>query len=147
MRLLFGQDKYVAECVGYGLGTVFSGPYVALGFLDDTGTVRGGAIFNNYNGSNIEVTVYAPKMAARGLIRAVLHYAFVQLKCNRLSARTRKNNKLAQKSLLRMGFVSEAKLPLYYGPNKNDAAILYRMDRETALKRWLNGLAISANPS
>lgn len=139
MRLLFGQDKYVADVVGFGLGVVFSGPYVAIGFMDDGGNVRGGAIFNHYNGSNVEVTVYAPKMAARGLIRAVLHYVFVQLKCNRLTARTRRDNKLAQKSLMRLGFKFEANLPLYYGPNKNDAAILYRMDRETALKRWLHG--------
>jgi RimJ/RimL family protein N-acetyltransferase len=139
VKLLFGQNEYVAGVVGDGLGVMFSGPYVAIGFLDDSGAVKGGAVFNNYNGSNIEVTVYAPRMAARGLIRAVLHYCFVQLGCNRLTARTRRNNKLAQKSLLRMGFAFEASLPLYYGPNKNDAAILYRMDRKTALKRWLNG--------
>lgn len=121
------------------LGTVFSGPYEAIGFLDDSGNLRGGALFNNYNGSNIEVSVYAPNMATRGMIRAVMHYAFVQLGCNRITARTRKDNKTAQKMLPRMGFKYEASLKLYYGQRSNDAAVLYVIDRETALKRWLNG--------
>jgi len=139
VKLLFGQNEYVGGIVGSALGVTFYGPYSSIGFLDDTGHVRGGAIFNNYNGSNIEVTVYAPNMATRGMIRAVMHYVFVQLGCNRMTARTRRNNKAAQKALPRMGFKYEATLQLYYGPGKNDAAVLYWIDRETAIERWLNG--------
>lgn len=139
MKLLFGQSEYVGQAMAVALGTVFSGPYEAIGFLDDSGNLRGGALFNNYNGSNIEVSVYAPNIATRGMIRAVMHYAFAQLGCNRITARTRKDNKTAQKMLPRMGFRYEASLKLYYGPRPNDAAVLYMIDRETALKRWLNG--------
>lgn len=139
MRLLFGQSERVGGLLAGALDTVFTGPYEAIGFVDDENRLRGGVVFNNYNGSNIEISVYAPKMAARGLIRAVLHYVFVQLRCNRLTARTRKNNKLAQRSLARLGFTFEAALPLYYGPEKNDTAILYRMERNVAMNRWING--------
>ena len=138
MKLLFGQSEYVGGIVAQALGVVFSGPYEAIGFVDDAGKIRGGAIFNNYNGSNIEVTVYAKNIATRGMIRAMLHYVFVQLKCNRVSARTHRWNKTAQKMLPRMGFEYEATLKQYFGPEKRDDAILYRMDRKTALERWLS---------
>lgn len=136
MRLLFGQSEYVGQAMAGALGTVFAGPYEAIGFVDDAGRLRGGALFNNFNHSNIEVTVYAPNLATRGMIRAVMHYAFVQLGCNRMTARTRKDNKTAQKMLPRMGFKYEATLQLYYGPQKNDAAVLYWISRDEALKRW-----------
>jgi RimJ/RimL family protein N-acetyltransferase len=139
VKLLFGQDEYVAQAMGGALGVVFNGPYTAIGFVDDVGNLRGGALFNNYNGSNVEVSVYAPGLAARGLIRACMHYVFVQLGCNRMTARTRKDNRTAQKMLPRMGFKYEATLQLYYGPQKNDAAVLYWISRDDALKRWLHG--------
>lgn len=139
MRLLFGHDEYVGQSMGVALNTVFHGPYVAIGFVDDAGALRGGALFNNYNRSNIEVTVYAPNIATRGMIRAVMHYAFIQLGCNRISARTRRDNKIAQKMLPRMGFKYEATLNQYYGPERKDAAILYWIDRATAMQRWLHG--------
>jgi RimJ/RimL family protein N-acetyltransferase len=147
VKLLFGNDRYVAEIVGDALGIFISPPYTAIGFLDDAGSIRGGAIFNNYNQSNIEVTVYAKNIATRGMIRAVMHYVFVQLNCNRLTARTRKSNKVAQKMLPRMGFKYEATLQLYYGPDKNDAAVLYWIDRQTALERWLDGKPASPDAS
>lgn len=138
MKLLFGQNEDVGQIVGDALGVIFHGPYEAIGFLDNAGYVRGGAIFNNYNGSNIEVTVYAPNMATRGMIRAVMHYVFVQLKCNRLTAKTRRSNKTAQKMLPRMGFSFETTLKQWYGADRKDDAVQYVLTRDDALGKWLN---------
>lgn len=141
MNFVFGQDEFIAKYVGDALGLVFSGPYVAIGFVDEAGTLRGGAVFNNYNKSNIDLTIYCPGVTTRGLIRVVMHYVFVQLKCNRMTGRTRLDNKNTQKLLPRLGFKYEATQKQYYGPDKNDAAVMYMIDRETAVKRWLNGLS------
>lgn len=147
MRLIFGQDDYIAGFVSHYLGIAIVPPFTAIGFIDDAGQIRGGVVFNGFNRSNIDLTVYAPNVATRGAIRAVLHYVFIQLGCNRVTARTMRTNKTAQKMLPRLGFEFETISPQWFGPERADDAIVYRMTRKTALERWLNGLPTSANPS
>lgn len=132
-ELIFDLDGQVAEYVGDRLGLVFHPPFVAIGFARD-GKVQGGAIFNDYNGSNIEVSFYAPRFQ-RGIGRALLHYAFIQAGCNRLSAHTRPTNDQAIKLFHKLGFVLEALRPRYFRDGGD--ALLFRLDREIALKRWL----------
>lgn len=132
-ELLFDLDSRVAAYVGEKLNVTFYPPYVAIGFAKN-GQVQGGAIFNDFNGSNIEVSFYAPRFQ-RGIGRALLHYAFVQAGCNRLSAHTRVTNFPTIKLLLKLGFEFEAKRPRFFG--NGDDALLFRLDREIALSRWL----------
>lgn len=139
MRLVFGQDDLIASEVGRALQTVIHPPYTAIGFADASNTLRGGAVFNNYNGSNIELTMFAPRAVTKGLIRSIVHYVFVQLECNRLSARTKRSNKPAQVMLPKIGFKYETTLKQYFGKEKSNDAVLFCLDSKTASERWLNG--------
>jgi hypothetical protein len=133
--MLFGQDEAVAEYVGRMLGMVIHPPFTAIGFLRD-GDLVGGAVFNGYNGANIELTLYCPNVS-RGTIRGMVHYAFVQLGCIRVTAKTKRANKRACRNLNKAGFQFEAILRRFFGPQTADDAIVYRLDREIALPRWL----------
>ena len=138
MKLIFGHDEFIANAVGQALGVSIHPPYTAIGFADASEVIRGGAVFNNYNGSNIELTMFAPRAVTKGLIRAIVHYVFVQLECNRLSARTKRSNKPAQVMLPKIGFKWEANLKAYYGKEKSNDAVLFCLDRKTALSKWSN---------
>lgn len=136
MRLVFGHDDDVADFVSQSLGIVIYPPFTAIGFAKASGLV-GGAVFNGFNGSNIEVTMYAPRGMLRGVLRALAHYTFVQLRCNRVTARTKRSNKPVQRMLTRGGFAFEGVMKRYFGPDRMDDAMLYRLDKETALQRWI----------
>jgi len=138
VNIVFGHDEYIAGYVAsnLGLSPFQPGTYAAIGFITNEGQLIGGAVFDSYNGSNVEVTIYAPSGLKRGVIRAIVHYAFTQLKCNRLSARTKKSNKLVQKILPKLGFKFEGIAPLYFGTGKENSAVMYGLDRATALSKW-----------
>ena len=135
MQLAFGYDEAVAKYVGENLGVTIHPPFVAIGIVSHE-TLIGGMVFNNYNGSNIDVTVFTAKPATRGIIRAGAHYVFNQLGCNRVSAITRRSNSRASRVIPKMGFKYEATKKRWFGPEKADDGIAYVMLREHAA-RWL----------
>lgn len=138
MRLLFGQDVYVADYVSAGLGLAIRPPYTAIGVISSSGSLVGGIIFHAYNGSVIEMTAYCPQSMKRGVIRGIAHYVFVQLGCNRLYARTRRNNRSMCKMFPKIGFSFKCVLEQHFGPEKKDDAVLYSIGKDVALQRWLN---------
>jgi len=133
---IFGHDDAIAELVGTLLGQPIHPPYTAIGFADHRGNICGGGVINSYNGSNIEVTIYLPRMS-RDAIKIMLAYVFLQLNCNRLTGTTKNSNIQAKKALEKLGFKYEAVLKDWFGPGKANAGVMYRMDRKTALKKWL----------
>ena len=135
MNLIFGHDQAVAEYVAAGLGVVIHPPFVAIGVVKDD-RLAGGMVFNGFTGANIEITAFGPGCMHRGIIRAALHYVFEQSNVLRLTARTKRSNKLVCKLLPRLGFQFEAVLKNYYGPQRGDDAILYRLTRGDAA-RWI----------
>lgn len=138
MKLLFGQDDLVAELVASNLGMVISPPFVAVGIVDRNGVISGGFVFNHFNGFNLEVSAYGPGLMKRGIIRAVMHYAFVQSNALRLTARTRRGNTNMRKILPRMGFEFEGISREMYGPGKENDAINFRMTRPMAVAaKWI----------
>lgn len=141
MRVLLGHDDAVAEWAGKRLGLRFSRPYVAIGFLDADGTLSGAAVFNGWNGSNIDVTVYGPRCMTRQTIAVVYGYVFRQLKANRLTARTARANKAMQRLLPRIGFKWEGIAPRYYGAGRKHDAIVYSLMPENAEKWMKSGIA------
>lgn len=141
MTPIFGHDDAIAEIVGKLLGQTIHPPYTAIGFTDHQGNLCGGAVFNSYNGSNIDLTVYLPR-TDRAAIKVIVAYVFVQLECNRLTARTKTTNVRAKKALEKIGFKFEAVLKNWFGPGKQNSGVMYRLDKQTALERWLpNGRA------
>lgn len=136
MRPLFGADSAVAEWVGNGLRKPIHPPYTAIGWVDERGNIRAGAVFNQWNGSNIEVTIYGPRGFGKDAIKSVFRYAFTQLRANRLTATTERANKTMQRILPRMGFKFESVQPKYYGPHRKNDGIVFRMLRDEC--RWIN---------
>ncbi len=135
MDLLYGHDVLVADWVGEKLGRRIFPPFTAIGVVD-TNALKGGLVFNEYSGPNIEVTMFGPHCLSRKVLKATGVYVFSELKCLRLTARTKRSNKLMQKLLPRLGFDYEATLKNYFGPTRADDALLFRLTEEYASK-WM----------
>lgn len=134
MDLVFGQDETVAQLVAKELGINFCPPFVAIGIEKD-GSLIGGFVYNNYNKHNIEISWYGPGTLQRHILRAAFYnYPFAQLNVLRLTAATKRSNKLVCRLLPRLGFTYEATLKNYFGPAKSDDAIVYRLTEQDAQK-------------
>ena len=135
MNLVFGQDDAVAKYVGDNIAVPMVPPYVAIGGTRDGQTLCIGVVFNQYNGSNIEISLYGPRGLTRGNIRGIYDYAFKQLGVNRVTANTRRSNKRMQRMLPKFGFKFEGISARYFGPTKADDAIRFVLFPEDAEKR------------
>jgi RimJ/RimL family protein N-acetyltransferase len=136
MHIVLGQDEAVGQFAAERLGRAIIPPFTSMGIVGDDGQLAGAIIYNGYNGANIEISFYGPGTMHRRFIKAAFAYPFDQLKVIRLTARTKRSNKLMCKLLARLGFTYEATLKNYFGPSRGDDAILYRMTRSEAAK-WL----------
>lgn len=133
MRIALGGDEHVAEFVGKKLGVAFHPPFTCMGVVDDEGLLIGGAVFNGYNGFNIDFSMYAPGMVNKRFMRAFFDYPFNQLGVLRLSARTRRANKRVCDLLTRLGFKFEGVADRYFGPQRRDDAMCYALHKDKAL--------------
>lgn len=129
----------VGHWVAERLSIALHPPFVAIGLASDAGEAKGGFVYNCYNHTNIEISYYGPGTLSRSVIRAAFWaYPFEQLGVLRLTASTKRSNKLVRKLLPRLGFEFEAVLKNYYGPTRNDDAMVFRLDRKAA-ERWKRG--------
>lgn len=136
MRAVYGRDQLVADYISQGTNHQFHPPYVGIGFTRDGHSLCFGALYNAYNGSNIEITLYGPKAATRFVLAEIFRYPFRQLKVNRLTAKTARSNKKMQRIMPRMGFVFEGTQKRYFGPSRADDALLFAMFPEQA-EKWM----------
>ena len=138
MRLIVDQPQIVATFVGAGLGLTFVPPYTALGWVmvrpNGEWRLAAGAVFNDYNGSNVEISIYGPQALTRQSLKEALRYVFLQLRCVRLTAKTKRDNSRMRKLLPRLGFELEGTLKHYFGPLQS--ARVYRLDAAAAQK-WM----------
>lgn len=125
IRLRFDSEA-IGAFVAQHLQRPITPPFVAVG-VERRGELVAGAIFNNYNLWNVDVTVYGPGAFYRGVMRALAHYAFKQLKVGRVTATTRRDNHKAQRMLEQFGFQKEAEQLRYFGPSTDEDAFVYRM--------------------
>jgi RimJ/RimL family protein N-acetyltransferase len=127
-----GLDLAVTQWLA-SLGIRFTPPFVTLA-IRDRGNIIAAAVFNDYQGTNINMSVvFARRIAlTRGNLRALFTYPFVTLGVNRLSVRTSATNMPVRKQIRRLGFRPEGKHPQYYG---STAAISYGMLRADC--KWL----------
>lgn len=132
------EKEAVAQWIMGNLGRRAVKPYQCLAAINSEGRLVGGALFNNYNGNQVDLSVYGPGVASRKALRAICRYAFVVLKCSRMTVRTtRKRSTIIGGSplngprgiLTRMGFTFEACAHEYYAPGKGGDAMVYRMLR------------------
>ena len=115
----------IGEYVGKRLGGKIGQPYTAFGFMTDDKKPLSAFVFNDYNGSNIEMTgVSEPGGLTRAVLRYVFNYAFEQCGCRRLTIRTKKQNKAMLKLAPRLGFKYEGIAKHFY---EDDDAVVFRM--------------------
>jgi RimJ/RimL family protein N-acetyltransferase len=122
-RVLLYADDLVAGWMEAQTGEVIIPPYTAFGIIDPDGQLGGAMVFNDFNEGNVEVSLVAPKRVSRGLLRMAAVYAFSQLDCRRISARTRASNLRVRKFIEKVGFQQEGVLRAYY--RDGDDAVLY----------------------
>ena len=75
----------------------------------------------------------------RDMLSLIAEFVFLQLGCLRLTARTHRRNRLAQKLLSRAGFEYEATQKRYFGPDKGDDALLFVLWPQAALSAGCGG--------
>jgi RimJ/RimL family protein N-acetyltransferase len=103
MKLVLNQDQQVAEYVDrLSLRRRKWSDFVAIGLADKNGDLCAGAVFCNMEKPNIQIHV-GIEAAAPGFIAAIVHYAFVQLGCGRMTAFIRKSNSEAQRFAKKLG--------------------------------------------
>lgn len=99
------------------------GPWFECIGLERDGNIVAVAVFNDYTGDNIELTVASEgRWAFRGVIRRALHYAFREQGCKRITAHIRPSNERALSAARRVGFKDEGRARRWFG--NEDAIIL-----------------------
>lgn len=134
IQLVFDQHDLVADWVVERIGALIAKPYVAIGATRDGKTLCGGAVFNNWNGHNIEITLASEGCLTRGTIKAVYNYLFVQSKAGRVSAQTRRSNKVMRNMFPKFGFEFEGVARNFYGPKRADDAFRFVLFPDNARK-------------
>lgn len=140
MRLVFDEDEVVAAWVALQLGQSPDEDYGtsrAIGIED--GNLIAGVIYNFHRPEqgDIDMTIAAvtPRWATRGNVAALLHYPFIQLDCQRVTALAAAGNTRSRIFLNGIGFKQEGVKRRGYG---DDDMIIHGMLREEAM-RWLKG--------
>lgn len=134
--LLFGHDATVAEWVGQKIGKPFSAPFTAIGTLGADGRLTGGAVFTNYTGDAVEISIAGGGVVCRSFWAATAHYVFEQLKCSRLSVHTSEKNKRVRRMAPKFGFVYEGTARKMYGKHNGLAYSLVLSDLPKFRERW-----------
>jgi RimJ/RimL family protein N-acetyltransferase len=85
----------------------FQAPYTAIGWTDEAGAILGGAVFNNWNGANVELSLAGRGSISRQAFRDIARYVFGQLGCRRLTMHTKASNLRLILQAERNGFARE----------------------------------------
>jgi len=137
------ENEAIGSWCATKLGTAVYPPYFAVGIAkDENEPLRGALVFNQFNGHQIEMTGYGPKVFSPSVVKAAAKYVFDQLGCARLSATTRRGNVKARK-LLGRHFKFEGCSPRYFG---NEDALRFYMLAEDCpwLEKKRNGIDTKA---
>jgi len=135
IEIVTDQDAEVAQWASQKLGQPIVPPFIAIGFKKN-GVWDGAAIFNDYNGANVELTIYGPGCLTPATIKYVFEHAFRKLGVARVTARTRRGNAVMRKLLPRLGFSFEGTAKRYFGQTKADDALLFALFPEAA-RKWM----------
>ncbi len=143
MRLIVGHDQAIASWMGKKTGKEMLLSYLAngtpmqavMGWIDSSGKICSAVVFNNFQqGGSIEAHICG--RMTRQTLKEGMRYAFKQLNATRITACPKRGNKRITRILPRLGFVLEAPMKRFYGPNKRDDGLLFRLERHNA-EKWL----------
>lgn len=133
MMAIVQNDDVAAHYIREVTGIEIVPPFVGLVVLDEK-TIRGACIINDHADRNAEMSAVGDGCWTVPAVRAVARYLFVQLKCRRVTARTRPTNIKAMRSLQAMGFEYEGSLRDWYGDDE-DCFVFGLTAREQRLVR------------
>lgn len=142
MRLLVGYDADVAAYVASRIpGCDGFGPMAAIGVVDKNNLLVAGVVFSDYQPQygNIQVSFASDRAdwLTPGLVRAIMHYPFYQLGCNRITTLTPKRNRRARQFLSKFGFRHEGTIRKGFGAD--DCIVSGLMRSEWEQHRFFNG--------
>lgn len=123
-------DGPLIRWAGEKCGVHFSPPAHAIGLLE-FGRPVCAAVFNDYTGENIEMSIAANGLLPRRFLQYCAEYVFNEAGCNRVTVRTRASNKRVASLAKRLGFQQEGCLRRFYG---DEDAILFGLLAEDAGK-------------
>lgn len=146
MKLIFGEDKAVAEWVKRRLPTVSDfGPCTGIGVAKD-GKPIAGVIYHMYDDHfktmMVSIAADSPRWASRGIILALLHYPFEQLQIRKLWSVMAMSNQRAIRFNKGIGFRQEAILARHFGKDHAVVTRMFRADYDKLKERMLNGQVI-----
>jgi RimJ/RimL family protein N-acetyltransferase len=107
--------RFVSDSLGFGLCP----PYAAMGIERD-GKIIGGVLFNHFEGADVHVSIAGTGWTP-GFMRAVGHYVFSQLDCERMTAIT--EQPAVVKIAKRMGGEVEGKMRNHFGAGRDGTVI------------------------
>ncbi len=134
MRLVLGQDAAIAEWAKDKYDCGLPACTHALGIVDSAGNIRGAATLHYYGGANIELCYWGPRTVTRGIARQIAHICFYGLRASRVTCRTQRSNKIVTRHLSKLGFRYEGLARHYYGPSKQQDAVLFGITLDDAAR-------------
>lgn len=134
--IIAGRDKDVADWASNKIGCAkFQEPFTAYGFTGADGEIVAAAVLNDfYPNANIEWSHVG--LLRCDMLKFLARFVFNELQATRVTAKTRRGNVLVRRLLPKGGFQFEGVQRRYFGPTKNDDALVFCMFREHAA-RWL----------
>jgi RimJ/RimL family protein N-acetyltransferase len=126
LKINTGANDIAAVWASEKLQTSFVPPYVAWGIENKDGRMIAAVVFNDYTGTNIEISLAGQGALTRSVLSQIADYCFNQMKCNRISCHTRAGNKFVNSFTSKAGFKVEGLRRKFYG---DDDAISWGMLR------------------
>lgn len=119
ITFVYDHDEEIAKWT-FLTFNVQAWPFVkAVGLLRGNELV-GSFMFQEFNGSNAELSVYGPGAMTPRVIREMARAALLLLGVNRLTVRTKRKNRHITSTIEKFGFKFEGIQKMFYGP-KEDA--------------------------
>lgn len=112
--LLLGQDQAVANWAFAAHGFKPTPVDAAIGIIETDGTLKGAALFQRFNGHDIDLSYYGVGTMTPGIVRSIARAA-LGLGAQRVTVTTAQANKRFTRAILRLGFIHECVRKRYYG--------------------------------
>lgn len=120
------QNREFAEWAAKELNVTFSEPFLAYAIVDARTVIIGAVVLNNYDGFNVDLSGVGEGAFTPRIVRSIASHVFDELKCARITLKTRRSNKVARK-LLGRHFKFEVTLRHGFG---TEDAFQFRMCRD-----------------
>lgn len=118
ITFVYDHDKEIADWT-FATFNVQAWPFIkAVGLLRGNELV-GSFMFQEFNGSNAELSVYGPGSMTPRVIREMARAALLLLGVNRLTVRTKRKNRHITSTIEKFGFKFEGIQKMFYGPNED----------------------------